>query len=145
MVTTCLSTFGTDLHAQSVINKISASELRRKFIKSALLVGFLQKTSPFTFWAVDSGWAFHEGRDSANQICTSTELKCLKHHINDLKKKKEFSSLLNPLFYLTKIWGEKEAHFFSLPYFFFSSPASRAKRNWSDMNACGGGGGRSLK
>ena len=34
-------TFGADLHAQSVIiKKISASELRRKFIKSALLVGF---------------------------------------------------------------------------------------------------------
>ncbi len=33
-------TFGTDLHAQSVlINKISASELSQKFIKSALLVG----------------------------------------------------------------------------------------------------------
>ncbi len=35
-------TFGTDLYAQSVIiNNISASELSRKFIKSALLVGFL--------------------------------------------------------------------------------------------------------
>ena len=34
-------TFGTDLHAQSVlINKISASELRRKFIKGPLLVGY---------------------------------------------------------------------------------------------------------
>ena len=34
-------TFGTNLHAQSVlINKISASELSRKFIKSALLVGY---------------------------------------------------------------------------------------------------------
>ena len=33
-------TFGADLHAQSVlINKISASELSRKFAKSALLVG----------------------------------------------------------------------------------------------------------
>ena len=33
-------TFGTDLHAQSaLINKISASELRRKFTKSPLLVG----------------------------------------------------------------------------------------------------------
>ncbi len=33
-------TFGTNLHAQSVLsNKISASELRRKFIKVALLVG----------------------------------------------------------------------------------------------------------
>ncbi len=33
-------TFGADLCAQSVLsNKISASELRRKFIKSALLVG----------------------------------------------------------------------------------------------------------
>ncbi len=33
-------TFGADLHAQSVIiNKISASELSRKLIKSALLVG----------------------------------------------------------------------------------------------------------
>ncbi len=32
-------TSGTDLHAQSVlVNKISASELRRKFIKSALLL-----------------------------------------------------------------------------------------------------------
>ncbi len=34
-------TFGADLHAPSVlISKISASELSRKFIKSALLVGF---------------------------------------------------------------------------------------------------------
>ncbi len=33
-------TFGADLHAQSVIiNKNFASELRRKFIESALLVG----------------------------------------------------------------------------------------------------------
>ncbi len=33
-------TFGTNLHAQSVlINKISASELSREFIKTALLVG----------------------------------------------------------------------------------------------------------
>ncbi len=32
--------FGADLHAQSVLsNKISAAELRRKLIKSALLVG----------------------------------------------------------------------------------------------------------
>ncbi len=37
---TCFCTFGTDLPAQSVlINEISASELSRKFIKSALLVG----------------------------------------------------------------------------------------------------------
>ncbi len=34
---------GTDSHARSVLsNKISASELRRKFIKSALLVGLMQ-------------------------------------------------------------------------------------------------------
>ncbi len=33
-------TFGTDLYAQSVLsNKISASEISQKFIKSALLVG----------------------------------------------------------------------------------------------------------
>ena len=42
-VTRCTHVFarlGTDSHAQSVlIDKISASELRRKFIKSALLVG----------------------------------------------------------------------------------------------------------
>ncbi len=37
---TFLTRFGTDSYAQSVhINKISASELSRKFIKSALLVG----------------------------------------------------------------------------------------------------------
>ena len=35
-------TLGSDLYAQSVIsNKITASELRRKFINSALLVGIL--------------------------------------------------------------------------------------------------------
>ncbi len=35
-----LARFGADSHAQSVlINKISASELSRKFIKSALSVG----------------------------------------------------------------------------------------------------------
>ncbi len=34
-------TFGADLYAQSVlIDKASASELRRRFIKSALLVGW---------------------------------------------------------------------------------------------------------
>ncbi len=33
-------TFGADLHARSVLtNKISASKLSRKFVKSALLVG----------------------------------------------------------------------------------------------------------
>ena len=33
-------TFGVDLYAQSVlVNKVSASELSQKFIKSALLVG----------------------------------------------------------------------------------------------------------
>ncbi len=37
-------TFDTDLNAQSVlINKISASELSMKFIKSALLVGGEEK------------------------------------------------------------------------------------------------------
>ncbi len=36
----CFCIFGADLHAQSVlVNKISASELSRKFIKSALFVG----------------------------------------------------------------------------------------------------------
>ncbi len=35
--------FGADLHAQSeLINKICASELSRKFIKDALLVGYAQ-------------------------------------------------------------------------------------------------------
>ncbi len=39
-LSTRFCTFGADLHAQSVLsNKISASELTRKFIKSALLVG----------------------------------------------------------------------------------------------------------
>ena len=34
--------FGTDLHAQSVLsNKISASELRRKFVKGPLSVGLI--------------------------------------------------------------------------------------------------------
>ncbi len=38
--------FGIDLHAQSVlINQISASELRRKFTKSALLVGLLKEAA----------------------------------------------------------------------------------------------------
>ncbi len=38
-------TFGADLHAQSVlINKISASEISRKFINSALLVGDCRKS-----------------------------------------------------------------------------------------------------
>ena len=37
---------GADLHAQSVIsNKISASELSRKLIKSALLVGSSQSSN----------------------------------------------------------------------------------------------------
>ncbi len=36
-------TFGADLYSQSVlINKISASELSRKLIKSALLVGYIR-------------------------------------------------------------------------------------------------------
>ncbi len=43
--TRCMHVFlhvlGADLHAQSVlVNKISASELSRKFIKNALLVGY---------------------------------------------------------------------------------------------------------
>ncbi len=39
---TCICTFGADLYAQSVlINKISASELSWKFIKVALLVGYV--------------------------------------------------------------------------------------------------------
>ncbi len=38
---TFFATFGADLHAPSVIgSEISASELRRKFIESALLVGW---------------------------------------------------------------------------------------------------------
>ena len=38
---TLQNTFGADLYAKSVlINKISASELSRKFTKSALLVGY---------------------------------------------------------------------------------------------------------
>ena len=41
---TCVCVFGADSNAQSVlINKISASELDRKFIKSALLVGEEEK------------------------------------------------------------------------------------------------------
>ena len=39
--------FGADLHAQSaLVNKISASELSRKFVKSALLVGEKDLDSP---------------------------------------------------------------------------------------------------
>ncbi len=39
------ATFGPDLHAQSVLsNKISASELSRKFVKSTLLVGLQHYT-----------------------------------------------------------------------------------------------------
>ncbi len=38
---TFFARFGADLHAQSVlVNKISASELWRKFTKGALLVGW---------------------------------------------------------------------------------------------------------
>ena len=47
MLSTRFRTFRTNLHAQSVlINKISASELTRKFIKSALLVGSLSPPPP---------------------------------------------------------------------------------------------------
>ncbi len=45
---TCFCTFGTDLHAPTVlIDKISASELSQKFIKSVvvLLVGKVRTTS----------------------------------------------------------------------------------------------------
>ena len=54
-------TFGTDLYAQSVlINKIFASELRRKFIKNALLVGFQHtSSSPLNI----RRWNFRRGRD----------------------------------------------------------------------------------
>ncbi len=42
---TFFACFRADLYAQSVIiNKVSASELRRKIIKSALLVGQMQIT-----------------------------------------------------------------------------------------------------
>ncbi len=49
---TRFSTFGNDLCDQSVlINKITASELSRKSVKSALLVGFLFRSwLPGTFW-----------------------------------------------------------------------------------------------
>ncbi len=44
---TFFCTLGTDLYAQSVIiNKISESELSRKFIKSALLVGLANLPMP---------------------------------------------------------------------------------------------------
>ncbi len=47
--TRCFCKFGTDLYAQLVlINKISTSELRQKFIKSALLVGFNRKILQFS-------------------------------------------------------------------------------------------------
>ena len=46
---TCFCTFGANLRAQSVfINKISASELSRKLIKSALLVGWQLLTTDIT-------------------------------------------------------------------------------------------------
>ena len=49
---TCFRTFGTDLHAPSMlIDKISASELKRMLVKSALLVGYSERIvffSPLT-------------------------------------------------------------------------------------------------
>ena len=42
---TFFCTFGADLHAQ-LINKISASELSRKFIKSVMSVGYLPNPPP---------------------------------------------------------------------------------------------------
>ena len=56
-------TFGTDLHAQSMlINEIYVSELSRKFIKSALLVGhassapMLQGLTFRPFLCLHQGW-----------------------------------------------------------------------------------------
>ena len=44
----CFCMFGADLYAQSVlVDKISASELSRKFIKSALLVGEAERKRSF--------------------------------------------------------------------------------------------------
>ncbi len=69
--THCMHVFARlapDLCAQSVlISKISASELRRKFIKSALLVGLVQKKT----WLV--GWVFpdqHPVRKKTNSDFT---------------------------------------------------------------------------
>ncbi len=48
---TFFCTFGTDLYVQSVLTmKISASELSRKFIKSALLVGYNLLRYTTTTW-----------------------------------------------------------------------------------------------
>ncbi len=50
---TCFCMFGADLYAQSVlINKVSASELSRKLIKSALLVGY-KCYSTIPIWLVE--------------------------------------------------------------------------------------------
>ncbi len=49
-------TFDADLYAQTVpSNKISASELRRKFIKSALLVGHPELTVSTRFQELRDG------------------------------------------------------------------------------------------
>ena len=53
---TRLRTFDSDLHAQSVIiNKISASELTKKFVKSALLVGRQSNHQTFdgNYWSLN--------------------------------------------------------------------------------------------
>ncbi len=48
-------TFGADLHAQSVLgNKISASELRRKFIKSVLLAGWHEHSADHHAWHAET-------------------------------------------------------------------------------------------
>ena len=66
-------TFGTNLCAQSVqINKISASELSRKFIKTALLVGYVQSAQrfffpdfPFFLLLFKRGWVERGARNSS--------------------------------------------------------------------------------
>ena len=62
-----------DLYAQSVVsNKISASELSRKFIKSALLVGRKKKKRKLRrknfFFAINSGYFVHPSSSFSFQI-----------------------------------------------------------------------------
>ena len=76
--------FGTDLHAQSVlIDKVSASELRRKFIKVALSVGALRSATVRLGYTVQSGRVRRWPKTFTNVFLTQQTQKYLPPTIRD--------------------------------------------------------------
>ncbi len=111
---TCFCTFGADSYAQSVlINKISASELSRNFIKSALLVGSLffskggsgqscskhlqKKKKPNRLWYVAFRLAASESKTGGREFVTgATGIQRFECSRQLSKKKKKKSGCTIP-------------------------------------------------